>query len=198
MKIKKIKFSGNIGNDIKNTFKQNETLFISLINDDSTDFENYSLNKDNTYIIPVKKDSDWNISNPAHFIYWYREVNQGRYLRVEGNKELSIGYKLDSEAYLELFITEEHYSKNEKSIEPKIIKWTNGLESFVDSTYVQKHSKLLKYLYWRGTDVCLPEYLYINFNLSRINDKFKVVKKFSEANNIQDFEEIIKELKTTK
>ena len=200
MKNKNLRFSSNIGYNTEKYLNKYKTLLLKMIEDDSIDFYNYNIRKDETYLIPVERNFNWGEIKSSYFIFWYKGDNysEEKYLRIDLNKGLSLGYVYNKESYKEFLIGEDYYYKQDRLMEKNIMK-CSGLESFVTSKYVQKHNFLLEYMFWRGTDKCLPEQLYIDFNITGIKNKITIIKYFSDTDiRLKDIKRFIKLFKQEK
>jgi hypothetical protein len=193
MKINKIEFTGNLQDATEKRLNKYKLLFADLIKNDSIDFDNYEINENNIFSIPVYKDTDWSY-NPSYIIFWNESGNFsfGKYIKFDSNG-VSVGFRCDDDMYINLFIGEEYFEKHFELMEGKTVKWTNGIESFVKSNYVQKHKILLKYLNWSRGESCLPDYLYIDFHLKGYKSTTRIIKKFSKIDNtLKDLKKFIK------
>jgi hypothetical protein len=196
MKIKNVEFSGNLKDNIENELKIYKPLLLKIINNGNLYFDNYKDDSGGTCIIPVKNKS-YRAFSSSYYIFWNKETGDSlnKYIRIDLDKGISLGFQSNSGSYLDLFIGEDYYDNLEdvELIEGDILKWTNGMESFITSQFVKKHKTLLKYLHWAGNEKCLPNYLFIDFSLKGIADKNSIIIKFANTEYVlKDLKQFIK------
>lgn len=191
--MEKITFVRNVKSDIKNTLDKLKPVLLKVIKNDDMDFANYSEKEKGNIIIPVEKNNINSNFSSSGFIYFDEGIRNycNRYIRIAKNNKVSVGYVLSDDNYIELFLPEEIYIKNEKLFDEYIINWISDKESFVKSQFVQKHKLLQKYLFWSGIEKGLPNHLIMDFIINDNRNLYELIKEFTNAglnlNKINDF-----------
>jgi hypothetical protein len=189
----KITFVRNVKSDTKNILDRLKLVLLKVIKNDEMDFTNYIVKEKDNIIIPVEKNNVNSNFSSSGFIYFDEGIRNycNKYIRVARNNEMSIGYVLSDDNYIELFLPEEIYLKNDKLFDEYIIDWIADKDSFVKSQFVQKHKSLQKYLFWSGIEKGLPNHLIMDFIINDIRNLYELIKEFTDAglnlNKINDF-----------
>ncbi len=180
---------------VTNDLKKYKELILLLINDINTDFDNYNDLENNKYFVRLNQDKHWKNSNSNYFCFWYENSVQGKYLKYSNSSGISFGFKCDNESYIDFFITDKFYKENEEFVDSKIGDWVGGFDSIQNSSFVAKHKEILPYLQWRGADKSLPEYLFIDFDISKLNNKEVILNSFINTEfTLKDIKKFIKVL----
>ncbi len=175
--------------------KHFKELILLLINDINTDFDNYNELENKKYFVQLNRDKYWKNSNSDYFCFWYENSIQGKYLKYSKENNISLGFKSDNESYIDFFITDKFYKENEELVDSKIGDWVGGFDSIHNSSFVTKHNEILPYLLWRGSDKSLPEYLFIDFDISKLNNKELILNSFINTEfTLKDIKKFIKVL----